>query len=94
MRQAHTRWEQCRDRLNAEVTGFSEVVCRIPGWQPESLEVGLRWLQSSIYEAFYVDFRVEPRGNVATVWFKIWEYGEPEPDWDSIMDEPKEKNPP
>ena len=85
MNEAHARWEQARARLNTEVSGCSKVECLIPGWEPESLEMGLRWLQSSICEAYHVDFRVEKRDTSATVWFKIWEYGEPEPAWDSIM---------
>jgi hypothetical protein len=87
MNQAETRWEQLRKRFIAEVGNFAEVVCRIPGWEPESLEMGLRWLRSSVYEGFYVDFRVEPEDAKATIWFKIWEYGEPEPDWDSIIND-------
>ena len=84
MNTAQADWEQSRDRLKAEVTGFSDVVCRIPGWEPQPLEMGLQWLQSSIYEGYYVDFRTELHGALATVGFKIWEYGEPEPDLDSI----------
>jgi hypothetical protein len=87
MNEVEAKWEQARDRLTTEVSRCSKVVCRIPRWEPESLEIGLRWLQSSIYEGYYVDFRVQKQDVTATVWFKIWEYGEPEPAWDSIMPE-------
>jgi hypothetical protein len=85
MNEVHARWERVRDQLNAELGGLQEAICRVPGWEPDSLEVGLRWLQSSIYQGFYTDFRIERQGTSATVWFKIWEYGEPEPDWASVM---------
>lgn len=85
MNQVEAEWEGFRDRLTAEIKGCSEVVCHIPDWEPQSLEMGLKWMQSSIYEGYYVDFLIEKRDASAIVWFKIWEYGEPEPAWDSVI---------
>jgi hypothetical protein len=55
-------WEQQRNALRAEVAGLAEVCCHIPGWEPVDLDVRLRWLQSSIFEGFYVTYRVSTAG--------------------------------
>lgn len=81
MNPAEARWQRTRDALRAEVTGRPHVNCRIPGWEPVDLPMGLRWLQSTIYAGFSVAHRVTDGDDGATVWFKRWEYGEPEPAW-------------
>jgi hypothetical protein len=80
------KWEQSRDALLAELQGIDVVDVRIPGWQSVDLAQGLRWLQSSIYEGFSVASKVVRSGAAATIWMKIWEYGEDEPSWDSVID--------
>jgi hypothetical protein len=72
-RLAQQRWERHRDRLLADLDSAKNVIIQVPGWQPVSLEEGLRWLQSSHYEAFHVDHDVARAGDNATVTFKIWE---------------------
>lgn len=81
MNSAEARWQRNRDALQVEVAGRPHVTCRIPGWEPVDLPMGLRWLQATIYEGFYVAYRVSDGDDGATVWFKCWEYGEPEPAW-------------
>ncbi len=44
----------------------------------------MRWLQVHVYEGFYVDFLVEDD----TVWVKEWEFGDVEPDWDTVKATP------
>ena len=82
------RWERQKTALLSELALAEEVTFRIPGWQPVGLSEALRWMQASIFEGFYVESRVASVGRTATVWVKIWENGEREPSWESIM-EPK-----
>ncbi len=81
MNPVEARWQSNRDTIQAEVAGRPRVSCRIPGWEPVDLAMGLRWLQASIYEGFSVSHRVTIGDAETTVWFKQWEYGEPEPVW-------------
>ena len=78
------KWETLRDSLRQELGDAVEVVARIPDWPPSSIEQALRWVQASVYEGFYVAFRVERSATSATVWLKKWEFGEDEPDWSQI----------
>jgi hypothetical protein len=77
-------WEATKDSLLAELRDATEVVVRIPDWEPVGIEMGLQWMRSSIYEGFQVAFRVERSGATAKVWMKKWEFGENEPDWSRI----------
>jgi hypothetical protein len=63
----------------AAVDDDMPVSCLIPGWEPVDLAMGLQWAKASIYEAFYVKFKVEKTANEQIVRFAIWEYGEDEP---------------
>ena len=69
--------------LAREVEGADDVVVRIPGWEPVALGQGLHWMRASLAEGFYVASRVEWNDRKATVWMKIWEYGELEPEWEA-----------
>jgi len=44
--------------------------------RPVGIEQGLRWIQASVFEGFYVAFRVDKSAALATVWLKKWEFGE------------------
>jgi len=78
------KWEALRDSLRGELVDAVEVVVRIPGWPTVGIEQGLRWIQASVFEGFYVAFRVDKSAASATVWLKKWEFGENEPDWSDI----------
>lgn len=73
-----------RDGLREALQDAAEIVARIPDWPPTSIEEGMRWVQSSVYEGFYVAFRVDHSATSATVWLKKWEFGEEEPEWSQI----------
>ena len=53
------KWEALRDSLRGELADAVEVSVRIPGWPAVGIEQGLRWIQSSVFEGFYVAFRVD-----------------------------------
>lgn len=74
-------WEKERDDLLDEIRGYSEVTCQIPGWDPVDLAMGLKWMRSSIYEGYYVEYRVHEKEGQAIIEFKLWEYGDDEPPW-------------
>lgn len=38
-------------------------------------------MQSSVYEGFYVAFKVERAAASTIVWLKKWECGQDEPEW-------------
>jgi hypothetical protein len=69
--------------LAREVESADSVIVRIPDWQPVGLTEGLHWMRSSLAEGFYVANRVTWNEREATVRMKIWEHGEPEPEWNS-----------
>jgi hypothetical protein len=79
-----TRWETLRDSLLAELKVAKEIVIHIPGWRPVSIDEGLHWARSSIYEAFYVAYKVQRSDTSTIVWMKIWEFGQNEPVWSEI----------
>jgi hypothetical protein len=75
------RWLELESELRKSLAGVNQISCHVPGWEPVDLEMGLRWLQSSIYEGYYVAYRIDASDNSATVRLKSWEYGEDEPEW-------------
>ena len=80
------KWLNLRDRINTAIDQTQTVQIRVPGWQAISLTEGLLWVQSQIYEGYYVDFKVTlERDHGQTVWLKTWEYGEVEPPWEALV---------
>jgi hypothetical protein len=53
---------------------------RIPGWAPVEAGEGLRWMRVSLGEGYDVEYRIDEARKLVV--FKIWEYGEDEPEWD------------
>ena len=54
-------------------------IIKIPNWDPVNIHEGLRWIRSSVFEGYYVKYRIvkeERRIDVLN-----WEYGEEEPDF-------------
>jgi len=84
MNPAEQKWQDARNRLMAETAGFAQVECRIPRWEPVDLAMGLKWLQSSICEGYYVRHRITSLGDKAIVHFKIWEFGDAEPEFTDV----------
>jgi hypothetical protein len=80
MNPVEARWQRAQEALKREIGDRANVACQIPRWDPVDLATGLRWLQSTVYEAFYVKCRVTDTGPDTTVRFQYWEYGEPEPE--------------
>lgn len=81
MNPVEVRWQQLRDTLIIEIAARPNVICRIPDWEPVDMEMGLRWLQSTIYEGYYVAYRITDSSDGLEVWFKYWEFGELAPVW-------------
>ena len=73
------RWAEARETLLAQLTPAETVNVLVPGWQPIGIEDGLNWLRATIFEGYYVKSHIEWTGDVATVAFKFWEFGDPEP---------------
>ncbi len=67
------KWLQAREELLGEIGNISSVQCFIPDWEPTDLAMGLKWLQSSIYEGYVVGFEVSKSGDHAQVIFSISE---------------------
>lgn len=80
------RWEAAKEDLLGELDIAAHVAVRIPGWEPVDLQMGLRWLQATIFEGFQVDSRITWSDGNATVWMMKWEVGEAEPDWAVIIE--------
>jgi hypothetical protein len=78
------KWEDARALLLQDLAGCERITCLIPGWSPVELSEALHWLQASIYEGFYVRHDVKISDGAATVRFKIWEYGESEPEFPTL----------
>jgi hypothetical protein len=73
------KWLDMQAAIRTAVAQSANVVCLIPHWEPVDLETGLQWVQSRIYEGYYVKFRVDERNDHAVVRFLYWEYGDDEP---------------
>ena len=69
------------DRASADRYSAGPFGSRIAGWEPVDLAMGLRWLQAIIYEGFLVAHRVVADDSEGAVWFKRWEFSDPEPAW-------------
>ncbi|MCK6473002.1 MAG: hypothetical protein L6R28_14765 [Planctomycetes bacterium] len=67
------KWLAAKSNLLRDIGETEPVVCHIPQWEPVTLEMGLRWLQSSIYEGFRVTFSVAKSDQGAQVDFTISE---------------------
>ena len=80
------RWERAKEGLLGQLDGVEHVTVRIPGWEPVDLPMGLRWLQTTIFEGFSVDSRITWSGDSVTVWMRKWEAGEAEPDWATLIE--------
>jgi hypothetical protein len=75
------RIEETISSVAREVSGAASVLVRMPDWQPVGLDEGLHWMRESLSEGLHVASRVTWKEREATVWVKLWEHGEPEPDW-------------
>ena len=72
-RSAEDRWIEAQTDLLALVGGREPVTCLIPGWEPQDLAMGLRWLRTSIYEGFLVDYQSTDNGAGVSIRFEISE---------------------
>lgn len=88
------RWATFRADLEAALSDGPAVVARIPGWEPATLDVALGWAKEMSDEGWYLAFAVDRSAEITTVWFKIWEYGDTEPTWDSVRATPVDPVPP
>ena len=75
-------------QLRRDVAAFDEVSVRLPGQQPCDLPDGLVWLVEMAAEGWYLAYEVEATNSTATVWVKQWEFGQPEPRWDTVRQRP------
>lgn len=75
------KWETMRDELLGQLAGSEHIECLIPGWEPVDMSTGLRWLQATIFEAFYVAYQIDELADRKRVQFKAWEFGQAEPPW-------------
>ena len=77
------KWKRLQAEIEGTVSQFNKVTCRILGWKSVSLDEGMQWVQSAVYEGFYIGYRVQLQGSgAAELWLKAWEFGEEEPPWD------------
>lgn len=88
--EADARWEAHRERLAADLGDGQAISFFIPNcdhsqWQELAQNDAMRWLQHNHYQAMYVDHRLIEAGSQVRVYFKVWEYGDPEPDWGAVI---------
>jgi hypothetical protein len=74
------KWMDIRDMILNEIADLPDIVVHIPLWQPVGLEQGLSWLRSTVYEGYFVGYRVEHSASRTTLFLKSWEFGEEEPE--------------
>jgi hypothetical protein len=56
-------------------------IIKIPNWEPVNLTDGLTWIRSTIYEGYYVKWRIVNSMRNKYIELLKWEYGEEEPDF-------------
>lgn len=67
------RWQDAKLRLTAALGDSVNISCQIPGLETTDLNMGMHWLQSSIYEGFVVDFHVKQNQETTEVIFSTSE---------------------
>ena len=82
--EVEARWLSVRAEVESALDGRTEVIARVPGWEPTDLATALHWLQMHVYEGFHVSFLVDRE----TLWLKEWEFGDDEPTWDEVKATP------
>lgn len=50
---------------------------QIPHWEPVDTETGMNWIKSTIYEGYYIKYRINTSSKIIDL--ISWEYGEEEP---------------
>jgi hypothetical protein len=60
----------------------SEYTFHVPGWSPIDSGDGFHWFRATLWEGFYVAYKIDHASK--QVHFKSWEHGEPEPSWGSL----------
>jgi hypothetical protein len=66
-------WLESKENLLALIGGREQVIFVIPGWEPVNLDMGLRWLQASIYEGLRVGYHGADDGSGIVIQFEISE---------------------
>ena len=76
------RWDDVPPRIRADAVAAGATHAWPADWPaPCSLDEGLTWARAMLAQGFYLDHRIEHD----IVWFKLWEYGEDEPGWDTVI---------
>lgn len=76
-------WRALRDAITRDV-GDDSPVARIPTWPPTTVDQALEWARTSVYEGWYVAHLLERSEGLATLWMKVWEFGDDEPTWAAV----------
>jgi len=79
--EVENKWHVLPDKLENELADASNVAFQIPDWDPVPFDDGMRWIKASIYEGYYVKYRIERSKASIVVRLKKWEFGESEPEW-------------
>jgi len=74
--------EKAVKELETQLKSPGDFTFHIPNWKPVKSKEGLWWMKSQLWEGFYVSHKID--FSKKQVFFKYWEYGEPEPNWKSI----------
>ena len=85
--QVETRWTGLRDDITRDV-GDGPAVARIPTWPPTTVDRALEWARTSVFEGWSVTHLVERTEGSTTLWLKVWEFKDDEPNWAAVKATP------
>ncbi|HOL56857.1 MAG TPA: hypothetical protein PLD75_04765 [Spirochaetota bacterium] len=72
------RWLEIKLKILNDLGNRNNIKVYIPRWKPVDLKTGLEWIQKTIYEGYYVKYRIRDNDHLELMY---WEFGEDEPDF-------------
>ncbi len=76
----NNRFEELKRAILSNVPDQQEAIVFIPNWSPINIEMGLKWIKSSINEGYYIKHKISSKRGPTYINLISWEYGVNEPE--------------
>jgi hypothetical protein len=81
MNESESKYEEIKEKI-LEISNMENIESIIiPNWNPVSIEEGIKWIRSTIFEGYYVKYRIKKIEDKKYIEVINWEYGEEEPNF-------------
>ena len=82
LNESEIRWEYFEKEINKVILDNRIDIVLIPNWEPVGIDIGLHWLKATVYEGYYIKYRIKKNSSQQIVLELLnWEYGEEEPEF-------------